>query len=86
MKLILWQWLTNEYEKFCLDHGPPDAQQPQEYIGWHHICCLNNMVSVRVDIHELFDAFEIGIDFNVRFGQRRRQKCLNQAATGLEVE
>ena len=53
------------FGRLCTDHGP-DGQNRHEYTGWHHICCLNNMASVRSDLHELFDAFEIGIDFHVR--------------------
>ena len=62
--LIFLQWLASGFEQLCTDHGP-DGQNRHEYTGWHHICCLNNMASVRSDLHELFDAFELGIDFHV---------------------
>ena len=62
--LILFQWLASGFEQLCTDHGP-DGHSRHEYTGWHHICCLNNMACVRSDIHELFDAFELGIDFHV---------------------
>jgi len=29
------------------------------------MCCLNNMIPLRSDVHELFDSFEIGIDIHV---------------------
>ena len=62
--LIFLQWLASGFEGLWTDHGP-DGQNRHEYTGWHHISCLNNMASVRSDLHELFDAFEIGVDFNV---------------------
>jgi len=55
--------LASGFEKLCTDHGP-DGQNRHEHTGWHHICCLNNMASVRSDLRELLDAFEIGIDFH----------------------
>lgn len=66
VELIFLQWLASGFEKLCTDHGP-DGQNRHEYTGWHHICCLNNMAAVRSDLHELFDAFEIGIDFHVGY-------------------
>lgn len=36
----------------------------------YNICSLNNMIPLRVDVHKLFDAHEIGIDIHV---------CLNYA-------
>lgn len=30
------------------------------------MCCLNNMILLRNDVHAAFDAHQIGIDTNVR--------------------
>ena len=81
--LIFLQWLASGIEGRCTDHGP-DGQNRHEYTGWHHIYCLNNMVSVRPDLHELFDTFEIGIDFNVDIFIYLRMKYFWQDIAGRQ--
>lgn len=57
-------WIAGGWEVLCTDHGPPGVSQfrRHDYTGYHHICCLNNMVCVRSDLHELIDSFEVGVD------------------------
>ena len=58
------QWVDGNWEQQCKDHGP-DGRVNHNFTGYHHICCLNNMIPLRADVHELFDSFEIGIDVQV---------------------
>ncbi|KAI0251707.1 hypothetical protein BJV78DRAFT_1352930 [Lactifluus subvellereus] len=55
-------WAERRYDNQCQDHGPTDHHLDHDYIGYLHICCLNNMIPLRADIHALFDAHQIGID------------------------
>jgi len=71
-------WVRGDWEYCCTDHGPPGDQigLSHSYVGFHHICCLSNMIPLRNDVHALFDAHRIGIDTNdqnkvISFGKGR---------------
>ncbi|KAH9994670.1 hypothetical protein BJV77DRAFT_994047 [Russula vinacea] len=55
-------WLQANYGAQCPDHGPTGHELDSDYIGYHHMCCLNNMIPLRRDLHILFDLYEVGID------------------------
>lgn len=54
-------WVANRWPTSCTDRGPDDNCS-HEYTGYHQICCLNNMIPLRSDVHNLWDAYEIGVD------------------------
>jgi hypothetical protein len=60
-ELISGQWVSNGWPTLCTDRGP-DGNCSHEYVGYHQICCLNNMIPLRSDVHLLWDAYEIGVD------------------------
>ena len=62
--LISGQWVSNGWSRFCTDLGPGNRPS-HEYTGYHQICCLNNMIPLRSDVHTLWDAYEIGVDIRV---------------------
>jgi hypothetical protein len=61
------QWVDLDWERKCLDHGPTGStgSNRRSFTGYHHMCCLNNMIPPRSDVREIFNAFEIGIDVHV---------------------
>jgi HNH endonuclease len=63
-ELISGQWVASEWSKYCTDSGPDDKCS-HKYTGYHQICCLNNMIPLRSDVHALWDAYEIEVDVSV---------------------
>jgi hypothetical protein len=60
------QWIDENWERQCRDHGPT-GHPNHDFTGYHHMCCLNNMIPLRANVHELFNTFEIAIYAHVRF-------------------
>jgi hypothetical protein len=67
-----------DWERQCLDHGPT-GRVDSDFTGYHHICCLNNMIPLRADVHALFDENEIGIDTHVCFDMHLLKSCSFQS-------
>ena len=63
-ELISGQWMAEGWSSWCTDRGP-DNDCNHDYTGYYQICCLNNMIPLRSDIHALWDAYEIGVDVRV---------------------
>ncbi|KAH9969241.1 hypothetical protein BJV74DRAFT_799381 [Russula compacta] len=56
-------WVSSRWLTCCTNNGP-DNKVSHEYTGYHQICCLNNMILLRSDVHNLFGAYEIGVDIH----------------------
>ena len=63
-ELMSSQWVSMGWSMSCTDRGP-DGNCIHDYTGYHQICCLNNMIPLRSDVHDLWDAYEIGVDVYV---------------------
>jgi hypothetical protein len=63
-ELIPSQWVSSGWQSLCTDTGLDD-NCTHDYTGYHQICSLNNMISLRSDVHDLWDDYEIGVDVNV---------------------
>jgi len=56
-------WVLQGWPEYCSDRGP-EGNCSHDYTGYHQICCLNNMIPLRADVHRLWDVYEIGVDIH----------------------
>ncbi|KAJ7600477.1 hypothetical protein C8J56DRAFT_910352 [Mycena floridula] len=56
------QWVADGLSRSCKDPGPEDMSEAHRYLGYHKICCLNNMVPLEHSIHDLHNDFRLAFD------------------------